>query len=424
MRLKTTLLLAAALVLAACTPTALPPPLVAPQGDDRYLIDPRTGFDGTMPPPIAQKFEAAWRYALAGNDAEAQRNLAELRQSAPGLPPATLLEAFLAIRGGQYDDARGLIARVQERDPENIVARVYEAEIAVRERQTRIAYDLYRQIIELPDAPATARERLAELQGAVFNELYAAAQSAPDVEAIRLLREALTFNAGAIEPRILLSQKLIAQRQFDEARRELDPLLNVAPDRAEVQEILAEVDVGRGRYQEAIVRYDRLAKRTKEPRHAQRLEEIKSEWSAANMPAHFRAALNSTELTRVDFAVLLYWTVPSVRFAQNLNSPQIAVDIEDLAGREEIIRAIAIGLYDVDPVTRRVGPHRTVSAARLSHQLARVLTLRGAGCARGIPSDRVLAACSVTDPLAMYSPDAVVTGHDARKSLEQVAKQL
>jgi len=421
---KKSLLLAAALVLAACTPTALPPPMVAPQGDDRYLIDPRTGFNAPMAPLVAQKLEAAWRYALAGNDAEAQRSLAELRQRAPELPPATLLDAFLAIHGGRYDDARRLIERVQERDPENLVARVYEAEIAVREQQTRIAYDLYRQIAELPDAPATARERLTQLQGTVFNELYAAAQSASDVEAVRLLREALTFNAGAIEPRILLSQKLIAQRQFDEARRELEPLLNVAADRAEVQEILAEVDVGRGRYQEAIVRYERLARRTKEPRHTQRLEEIKSEWSAANMPAHFRTALDSIELTRVDFAVLLYWTVPSVRFAQNLGTPQIAVDIEDLAGREEIIRAIAIGLYDVDPVTRRVGPYRTVSAARLSHSLARVLTLRGAACARGIPSDRVLAACGVTDPLATYSPDAAVTGRDARKALEQVAKQL
>ena len=192
----------------------------------------------------------------------------------------------------------------------------------------------------------------------MFNELYAAAQSASDAEAVRLLREALTFNAGAIEPRILLSQKLVAQRQFDEARRELEPLLNAAPDRAEVQEILAEVDVGRGRYQEAIVRYERLARRTKEPRYAQRLEEIKSEWSAANMPAHFRTALDSTALTRVDFAVLLYWTVPSVRFAQNLGTPQIAVDIEDLAGREEIIRAIAHR-----PVRRRSGdaPRRPVS---------------------------------------------------------------
>ena len=151
---KKSLLLAAALVLAACTPTVLPPPMVAPQGDDRYLIDPRTGFTAPMAPPVAQKLEAAWRYALAGNDAEAQRSLAELRQARPSFAPATLLEAFLAIRGGRYDDARRLIERVQERDPENLVARVYEAEIAVRERR-----DAHRVRPLSPDRRAARRAR-------------------------------------------------------------------------------------------------------------------------------------------------------------------------------------------------------------------------------------------------------------------------
>lgn len=419
MRLTKSYLLAAALVLAACTTTAPPPPMVAPQGADRYLIDPRTGFTAPLPPPVAQKLENAWRYALAGNEAEAQRSLAELRTRAPELEPATLIEAFLAIRAERYDEARQLLARV---DPESLVARVYQAEIAYRQHETRIAYDLYRTLAVLPEAPATARERLAELEGLLFTELYASAQAAAPAEAVRLLREALAFNAGAIEPRILLSQKLLEQRQFEEARRELEPLLNSAPDRPEVQEILAEVDIGHGRYQEAIVRYDRLAKRTKEPRYAQRLEQIKNEWSAANMPAHYRAAAASQAVTRSDFAVLLYWTVPSVRFAQNLGTPQIAVDIEDVAGREEIIRALALGLYDVDPVTRRVSPHRTLTASRVSSLLARVLVLRGAACARG--GGAVLAACGVKDPLATYGGEAAVTGADVRAALEQVAKQL
>ncbi|HEX6097917.1 MAG TPA: tetratricopeptide repeat protein [Thermoanaerobaculia bacterium] len=413
------ILLTAALVLAACTATAPPPPVVAPQGEDRYLPDPRTGFTATLPPPVAQKLEHAWRHAFAGNRAEAERALDEVRTRAPELEPATLIEAFMAIRDARYDDARRLLARV---DAENPVARVYQAEIAYRERETRIAYDLYRQIAALPDAPPSARERLDELQGVLFNELYASAQTAAPAEAVRLLREALTFNAGAVEPRILLSQKLVEQRQFEEARRELEPLLNTAPDRPEVQEILAEVDVGRGRYQEAIVRYDRLARRTKEPRYAARLEQIKTEWSAANMPGHYRTAADSLAVTRSDFAVLLYWTVPSVRFAQNLGTPQIAVDIESVPGREEIIRALALGLYDVDPVTRRVGPYRTLTASRVSALLARVLVLRGAQCARGATS--VLGACGVSDPLAKYAPDAAVSGADVRAALEQVAKQL
>lgn len=411
-------------MLAACATTAPMPPAVAPQGDDRYLIDPRTASTAVMPPPVEQRFEAAWRHALAGNEAAAQQGLADLRQRAPGLVPATLLEAFLAIRAGRYDEARGLIARGREREPDNLAARVYEAEIAVREGQTRAAYDLYRAIVPLPGSPASARERIAELEAALFNELYAAAQSAPEADSIRLLREALALNAGAVEARVLLAQKLVGQKHFEEARRELEPLLGTAADRPDVQEILAEIDVGRGRYQEAIVRYDRLARRTGEARYAQRLEQIKGDWSALNMPAHYRAALESTAITRSDLAVLLYWTVPSIRFATNLGTPQIAVDIEDVAGREEIIRALALGLYEVDPVTRRVGPYRTVSAARLSHHLARVLVIRGAACARNLPHESVLPSCGVKDPLSTHAPESVLTGRELLAILQQVAKQL
>ena len=424
MKLTTTIFITAVVLLGACAPADAPPPVVAPEQADRHLPDPRTGYTADMAPQVAQRFETAYRHALAGNEAEAERRLAEIRQRSPELLPAILLDAFIDIRAGRYDEARQSIQRVQERDPQNLAARVYEAEIAFREKQTRTAYDLYRQIAIVPGAPATAPERLRELEASLFNELFAAAQTAEPAESIRLLREALTFNAGAIEPRILLSQRLVEQRQFDEARRELEPLLSSAPDRPEVQEILAEVDVGRGRYQEAIVRYDRLARRTNDARYARRLEEIKSEWSAANMPSHYRAALESAAITRAELAVLLYWSVPSVRFAQNLGTPQIAVDIQNVAGREEIIRAIALGLYEVDPVTRRVSPYRNVTASRLSAHLSRVLTLRGAACARGVTQDRVLSACGVEDPVAAFAPDATISGRDALRYLEQIARKL
>ncbi|HYR27914.1 MAG TPA: tetratricopeptide repeat protein, partial [Thermoanaerobaculia bacterium] len=249
--------------------------------------------------------------------------------------------------------------------------------------------------------------------------------AARDAEAVPLFREALAYNPAAMDVRVALSGRLVNLGQFDEARRELDPVLNTADvDRPAVQEILAEIDVGRGRYQEAIVRYDRLARRVQEPRYTARLEQIKEQWSMANMPPQFRQALESPAITRADLAVLLYWTVPSVRFAQNLASPPIAIDIENVAGREEMIRAIALGLYDVDPVTRRVSPSRAVTASRLSAHLARVLTLRGAACARGITHDRVLNACGVADPGVTVPADATITGREAARALEQVAKAL
>ncbi len=420
---KIVMLLVAAVVVARCATAPPLPPVLTPQGEDRFLIDPRTGYGQTAVPAVATRFEAAWRYILAGNESEARRALEEVRKRDPQYLPIEVAEAAIAIRNGRYDEAREKVVHAQQRAPNYTAARVYEAEIALREHRTRVAYDLFRDIAAQPEAPAVVRERLTELEGALFNELFAAAQSAPDQEAIRLLREALAFNTGAVEPRILLAQRLLALGQFEEARTEIDPLLNTVADRVEVQEILAEVEVGRGRFQEAIVRYDRLTRRTRDPRYERRLEEIKLEWSSANMPEHYRNALNSPAITRADLAVLLFWTVPSVRFAQNLGSPPIAIDVE-VAGREEIIRAIAIGLFDVDAVTRRVNPGRVVPASRFSSHLARVLTLRGASCARGLASDKVLAACNVTDPLATLASDASVSGREAQRALAQVAAAI
>jgi tetratricopeptide (TPR) repeat protein len=419
---KTLFLFALALMAASCTTPDKPAPAVTPTGGDRFLIDPRLGWSGTAAPQLATRFDTAWRWTVAGDELEAQRRLAEIQQRNPEFAPATLATAVLDIRAGRFDTARATIAEALARHPEWTAARLYEAEIAYRQNQTRAAHDLYRALATDSNAPAFVAERLEELRSAMFNELFAAAQAASDAEATRLLREALAINAGALEARILLAQKLVAQKQYDAARTELEPLLNTAPDRAEVQEMLAEIEVGRGRYQEAIVRYDRLARRTSDPRYARRLEEIKVEWSAANMPSHYRTAMDSAALTRAELATLLYWTVPSVRFAQNLATPPIAIDIENVAGREEMIRAIALGLYDVDPVTRRVGPFRQVTASRFTTHIARVLQLRGAACARGTATDRVLAACGIT--VSTLDEDGAISGREAVAALQQVAKAL
>jgi len=414
--------LVAALLVASCTSTSTAP-VVTPQGDDRYLVDPRMGWETAIPPAVAKRFDAAWRFVLAGSEAEARRRLGEIAVRNPGFAPVDVAAAALDMKDGRLDAALATVTSTLVRHPGYLAAQVYEAELAVRMKNTRTAYDLYRELSAQPNAPVTASERVAQLRETLFNELYVAAQSAAPAESARLLREALAFNPGALEPRILLAHRLIEQGQFEEARREIDPVLTIAADRPETQAILAEVEVGRGRHQEAIVRYERLAKRTKNPHYERRLAEIKRDWQAANMPPHVREAMNSEAVTRAELATLLYWTVPAIRFAQNVGAPTIAVDIEEVAGRDEIIRAIALGLFDVDPVTRRVMPLRVVTASRLSSFLTRVLNQRRAACAQGA-GDRALAACSIPDPLATHPPDAPVAGRDVVTALEQIAKQL
>lgn len=410
-------LIATAFLAGACS---VPPPVTTPSSAPRFLIDPRIGYGVGAPESVERRFDDAWRSFLRGDVTRARRRLTELADYLP----AQLAQAAIDIREGNMSTARLTVARLLQQRPHWTAARVYEAEIALAENRTREAYNIYRSLVGTPDAPPTVSERVTLLEHRLFEELYTAAQTASDSEAIRMLREALTLNAGATEARLLLAKKLVAEQSLDEARAVVDPLVNT-PDgeRPDVQETLAEIDVGRHRYQDAIARYERLARRTKEPRYTQRLEEIKEQWNAANMPPQVQAALSSEAITRADFAVLLYWKVAAVRFAQNLATPPIAIDI-DVPERDEIIRAMAIGLYDVDPVTRRVSPGRPILAGAFSRLAARILGLRGAACARGIPIDRVLEACGIADPTSTLAPDAPVTGHEAARLLDKIDEKL
>ena len=424
---------ALALILAGCATTDAPTPAPVPQGESRYLIDPRVGYAATPDESIDRRFETAWRHFQTGDLTQAKRRFADLRSRAPEYAPAALAEAAIDISEGRTENARAVIERLSLRNPDWTAARVYEGEVFLAAGNTRRAYDTYRSLEGRPDLPPVVSERILSLREKLFSELLNAARSAPEEEAIRLLRDAIDVSPTAAEGRLMLAGKLITARNFDEARRVIDPLVNSADvDRPEVQETLAEIEVGRGRFQEAIIRYERLARRTNEPRYTTRLEEIKSTWSAANMPPQFNAALESPGITRADFAVLLYWTVSSVRFAQNVGAPTIAIDInDDVPGREEIIRAIALGVYDVDPVTRRVSPGRLITISSLARLAARVLTLRGANCTRGIASDppesrvtRILAACGIVDPSVGMLPDDPVSGRTAAALLERVERAL
>ena len=82
--------------------------------------------------------------------------------------------------------------------------------------------------------------------------------------------------------------------------------------------MLAEVDLSRGRYEDAIARYERLVRRGGNDAAARRLEQIKLQYAEANMPLQFKRAVEDESITRADLAVLMYWKVSSVRFAQSL----------------------------------------------------------------------------------------------------------
>ena len=401
--------------------TAPPAPPAAPSPQAQHLLDPRTGWKGPTSEAIDRRFDSAWRSVLAGDYENARKRLADVQAHDAGYGPAALAEAAIDLQQGQADAARAIAEKLVSANPQYTAAQIYLAEIDVAQNRIRSAYDRYRDIINMPDAPADAATRYAELQNRVFDQLYGAAVSATPSDAIPYLREALQVNPNASAARLLLAQKLLALQQFDEAKSALDPLLNTAAaSQADVQETLAEIDVGKGQYEDAIARYERLTRNDTSGKYSKRLDQVKQLFAAANLPPQVVRAMQAPAITRADLAVLMYWTIASIRFAQNVPTPPIAIDIADIPGRDEVIRAMALGIYPVDPVTRRVNPDAEVSDTALARIAARILALRGAPCAHQMPSDQVLAACGV----AVASDDLPVSGEAATSVLQQVDRAI
>ena len=84
-----------------------------------------------------------------------------------------------------------------------------------------------------------------------------------------------------------------------------------------------------------------------------------------------------------------------------------------------MIRAMALGFFSVDPITRTVSPDRPVSASVFERIVARVLRLGGtpacAAPAAGEPSAE-LNACGV--PMPVSEP---ITGAEAARALDAIA---
>ncbi len=421
MRFFKCLVVLAALAAASCQPPS-PPPAVTPPGEPRNLTDPRIGWHGSTSDAIARRFDTAWRMILAGDYANARSRLQDIKKRDPAYTPADLAEAAIEIGEGRLDQARATVEQIKTKFPAYLAADVYVAEIDVAQNRVREAYDRYREITRSPDAPPTASSRYAELQTRVFDQLYGAAINAQPEDAIRFLREALEVMPNATAARTLLVHHLIALKRYDEAKSELDPMINTsAVDQPEVQEALAEIDVGHGQYEEAIVRYERLARRDRDGRYQRRLEQVKELFAAANMPPQFLRAMDADLITRADLAVLMYWKIASIRFAQNVPAPPIAIDISETPGRDEIIRAIALGVFQIDPVTRRVNPDTEVTGSALVRVAARILALRGASCARQvIGPEAILTACGVS----AAADEVPVSGRTASAVLEQVDRAI
>ena len=97
-----------------------------------------------------------------------------------------------------------------------------------------------------------------------------------------------------------------------------------------------------------------------DPELAEKLAEAKFVWRLVMLPDEAKDLVKRTELTRGDFASVLYWLFPEVRYSRPA-SGRIVNDIFDHPSREQIVRVVNLGLMEVDVALHHFEPQRPVS---------------------------------------------------------------
>jgi len=390
-----------------------------------HLVDPRIGYPLPAPASSNERLGRAWSDFGAARLVDSERRLAELLRRDRGYRPAILGQAAVAIANEDFERATELIEAAVVDIEQWDAVEVYLGEIAFAQGETRDSLQHYEAIVGGDRLPEQVTDRIVEIRFALFDEILAEAGATSTLEAREiLLREALTIRPENVPVRLGLIEALIQQGRFSEAREELEPLLDAGEDDLnQVQAALAEIELGVGRFEDAIRRLEALVDRTGDEYYEGRLASAKDLWLEANLPSRFQKAARSSAITRADLAVLIYWKVDAVRFANDVGPPPIAIDIQSVPEREELVRALAMGILRVDTSTREASPHREVGARAFLRALGTLLV--GTDCASGTsdPSRR-LERCGIDTSRFAGDPDASISGRDAIAVLRSISELL
>lgn len=149
----------------------------------------------------------------------------------------------------------------------------------------------------------------------------------------------------------------------------------------------------------------------------------------ANAPEEVRRAAVLPQLTRADFARLLYWLVPEVRTSRG-GVARIATDILDDPAREEIVRVANLGLLDVDESLHLFEPGRALRRGEAFRALRLVAAARRVGACGEIEAGGVVAPCELAlrcgwiPEAGECLPFGPVAGSEATEWIRSVAEPL
>jgi len=407
-------------VLARCAST--PPPA----SRDHFPLDPREGLSGTFDAAVGR----GWEALLRGDTGAAEREFRRVPDRGASGRAAAIGSIEVLVASRRSTEALASCRAALDEGPSTVPLLVACAEAHARTADPIGAVELYdRAAAMAPGRPGLA-ERADGLRAAaaeaLLEEALANAGEGRREEAQRQVARALgwTSRSAAILARAGDVECELGDRE--RALGDYRQAIELGIDDASVEERAGELALDLGDYATAVALFDGLV--AKHPRFAERAAEARLAFRIANWPDAERQAARSRRLTRAGAALIAWWTFPEVREAVIASAGVVATDVLERRDSRVMMRAVALGLLDVDPYTHRVRPDAPLTraaAARMMLLLAARLDRSGAPeCFQGAPGPgkggqdaiRVAARCK----LLSESGGSVVSGAEFTRGLDRL----
>ncbi len=390
----------------------------------RFLVTPLEGFSDGVDSGTERILEDGFRQLVAHQDVAAARSAAEsLLRRDSDLAPALVL----AGQADLVDDAVASAQRQAEQAvaeyPEYVAGLLLLARSAERSGDIVTAYATYEQVaarrVVAGERAGELKERALEIQGHRVAEALARQR----VDVARAEYDRLSGWAPDEERTLELGFEIArAEDDFEGQLATTRSLVERRPDDPLWRERLGELEMRGGDAMKALEMFEGLREQyPAEPRYVDALDRATFVWRLRNLPAKVAETAAKPELTRGDFAVLLYWLAPGVR-AGGAAHPKIATDILDHPQRQEIIRVVNLGLLNLDGSVREFRPDESLQ--RVEALRALLLALRRSqpspACLNGVGSlvawetvCNLSAACGVLASQLECLPSAPLSGQEA-----------
>jgi tetratricopeptide (TPR) repeat protein len=402
-------------------------PPAAPR--DHFPLDPREDLAG----PFDAAVEDGWKALLAGDSSRASKEFGRASSGASARAGAIgRIEALVA--GGRSSEALpDCEAALAKPDP-TLPLYVACGEAQARAGSPVVAYELYARAAAIapgrPGLAARARKLLGEATDSTLAQADRDAALGRFDAARAGVARAVAWNPRSAEVLVRAAGVECAAGQKERALQYDREALALGGLDAETRASIGRLALEVGDDAMAVTVFDALA--GEDPRFSDQAAEARLAFRMSNWPEAERQAARARRLTRAGAASLVWWMFPEVRDAR-VSGSAVATDVLERRDSRPMMRAVALGLLDVDADTHRARPDAPLgraAAAQLLLRLAGVLRGADAGpaCLRGSPGPwrgaadaiRLAAACG----LLSESGGSFVSGPEMTRALDRLRSLL